>query len=137
MARKMTVFLLGLLVSAAFVAQPALADRPEKPEDVDTLAVQELASSNGAVTLEIIGADRGAMFLVHHRPSGKNSVFSHSDLGEPAAEFWKSGASAMDNDASLVYIGSDPAGNEYYAIMVNGDQEGVMVVSPEGDVEVY
>lgn len=137
MKRRTTVVSLGWLVSALLIAQPAFADRPEKPEDVDKLAVQELVSNNGAVTLEIIGADRGAMFLVHHRPSGKNSVFSHSDLGENAAEFWESDASTLDNDASLVYIGSDPAGNEYYAIMVNGDQEGVLVVSPEGEVEIH
>lgn len=131
------VFLPGLLVPALLIAQPALADRPEKPEDVDTLAVQELVSTNQDVTLEIIGADRGAMFLVHHRPSGKSSVLNHSDLGEHAAEFWESGANTVDSNASLAHVGNDPAGNEYYAIMVDGNQKGAMVVSPGGDVEIH
>lgn len=131
------ILVLACLTISLLIAQPGLANRPDKPENVKGVAVHELTSANNAVVLEIIGADRGAMFVVHHRPSGKSSVFGYGDLGERAAEFWASGASTMGNDASLVYIGSDPAGNEYYAIMVNGEQAGVMVISPAGDVEIY
>ena len=125
------------LISGFLIAPVASADQPERMKDVRGAVAHELQSADESIHVDIFAADEGALFLVTDMETGKTSTFSADDLGERSSAFWSSDANTIATDEpNLEYMGTDSTGTSYYAITVDGENVGTMLVHANGDVEI-